>query len=79
MELLPITADAMAGQTMIERLAKIYAWSGEPELAVSAIEESLAHPGWLSAPMLGLDPDWDPIRDDPRFQNLLGGMNSAED
>ena len=70
-ELLPITADAMAGQTMLEQLAKIYAWSGEPELAVDTIEESLAHPGWLSVPMLGLDPDWDPIRDDPGFQDLL--------
>jgi hypothetical protein len=56
---------------MLEQLAKIYAWSGEPELAVATIEESLAHPGWLSVPMLGLDPDWDPIRDDPGFQDLL--------
>ncbi len=70
-ELLPITTDAMAGQTMLERLAKIYAWTGEPELAIDTIEESLAHPGWLSVPMLGLDPDWDPIRDDPRFVALL--------
>lgn len=77
-ELLPITADAMAGQTMLERLAKIYAWCGEPERALDTIEESLAHPGWLSVPMLGLDPDWDPIRDDPRFNGLLRRPENPE-
>jgi len=77
-ELLPITVDAMAGQTMIERLAKIYAWCGEPDLALDAIEESLAHPGWLSVPMLRLDPDWDPIRDDPRFNDLLVRLDNSE-
>jgi serine/threonine-protein kinase len=70
-ELLPISADGMAGQTVLERLAKIYARAGDPDLALDTIEQSLAHPGWLSAGTLRLDPDWDPLRGHPRFQQLI--------
>ncbi len=70
-ELLPVSADAMAGHSYLVRLAKIYAWSGEPYAAVKNIEKALATPGWLSPATLQLDPDWDPIRSDPRFQELL--------
>ncbi len=70
-ELLPVSADALAGHSYLVRLAKIYAWSGEPYAAVKTIEKALATPGWLSPATLQLDPDWDPIRTDPRFQELL--------
>lgn len=70
-ELLPVSADAMAGHSFLVRLAKIYAWSDEPYAAVKTIEKALAMPGWLSVSTLDLDPDWDPIRTDPRFQELL--------
>jgi serine/threonine-protein kinase len=70
-ELLPVSADAMAGHSYLVRLAKIYAWSGEPFSAVKTIEKALALPGWLSVATLETDPDWDPIRNDPRFQELL--------
>ena len=73
-ELLPIAADGMAGQTVLEQLAKIYAWAGEPDRAIDTIEQSLAHPGWLSVGTLELDPDWDPLRDQPRFRALLQGQ-----
>lgn len=70
-ELLPVSADAMAGHSFLVRLAKIYAWTDEPYSTVKTIEKALAMPGWLSVSTLELDPDWDPIRADPRFQELL--------
>ena len=77
-ELTPITADTMSGHTYAVMLAKIYAWSDEPYLAVKTIHTTLSTPGWISVAGLNLDPDWDPIRDDPRFQELLRMHSGAE-
>jgi len=77
-ELLPVTADAMAGHSHLVRLAKIYAWVDEPYRAVKTIEKALRTPGWITVATLNLDPDWDPIRKDPRFQELLR-MHSSGD
>ncbi len=70
-ELLPIESDAMAGHSYLIRMAKIFAWVDEPYKAVKTIEKALAFPGWISLATLQLDPEWDPIRNDPRFQELL--------
>jgi serine/threonine-protein kinase len=70
-ELTPITTDAMSGHTYLIMLAKIYARADEPYLAVKTIHTALTTPGMISVASLQLDPDWDPIRDDPRFQELI--------
>ena len=49
----------------------ILSQGGYEDEATAEIEELLAAPSWTSVPMLRLDPRWDPIRDDPRFQALL--------
>jgi len=50
--------------------ARCYAQAGEKELALGSLEDSYQrhYPG-LSR--LKVDPDFDPIRSDPRFQNLV--------
>lgn len=77
-ELTPITADAMSGHTYLMMLAKIYAWVDEPYLAVKTLHTTLTTPGEISVATLTFDPDWDPIRDDPRFQELLRMHGGAE-
>ena len=77
-ELTPITADAMSGHAYLVMLAKIYAWVDEPYLAVKTIHTAMTTSGWISVAMLDVDPDWDPIRDDPRFEELIRMHSGVE-
>ena len=53
----------------LSRFARTYAALGEKDLAVQALEKAFAE----REPMawLNVDPEWDPIRVDPRFQDLV--------
>jgi serine/threonine protein kinase/tetratricopeptide (TPR) repeat protein len=63
--------DAFLGPYLAEDRTRILARVGEADGALDEIEQLLAHPSWLSVHTLRLDPRWDPIRNDPRFQALL--------
>lgn len=70
-ELLPESKDALDGPAITIALAQIYTWTGEKDRALQLLEHSLSTPGGISVALLKLDPVWDPLRDDPRFQALL--------
>src|SRR5881409_1391678 len=70
-ELLPESQDALDGPKMTVELAQIYAWTGETDQALQLIDRSLSTPNGVTVPFLALDPMWDPLRDDPRFQALI--------
>ncbi len=72
-ELLPVTKEAMRGLWRVEELARIYVMVGEFNAAIDQLEFLLSNPGWMSIPLLRLDPAWDPLRDHPRFKKLLEG------
>ena len=71
-ELLPVTKDAMWGPRPVQSLALIYVLTGEEDAAIDQIEYLLSIPyNEISIPILRIDPRWDPLRDNPRFQKLL--------
>jgi hypothetical protein len=51
--------------------ARILARLGDAEAALALIERQLAGPSLLTVHELRVNPDFDPIRDDPRFEALL--------
>jgi len=77
-DLSPVTVDAMSGHSYLITLARIYARVDEPYLAVKTIHTAMTTPGWISVATLELDPAWDPIRSDPRFQELLRMHSEVE-
>src|SRR5438477_757196 len=70
-ELLPESQDALDGPSGTAALAQIYAWTGESDEAFRLLDHLLAVPSNITVPMLKLDPAWDPLRQDPRFQALI--------
>lgn len=71
--LLPVTKDAIAGPYNQHQLARIYILVGEPEKALDQLEPLLKIPYYLSPGWLKIDPNFDPLRKNPRFQKLVGG------
>jgi serine/threonine-protein kinase len=70
-ELLPESQDAFDGPEVTVVLAQIYAWTGENDEALRLLDHLLATPNGVTVPILNLDPAWDPLRKDPRFQSLI--------
>jgi serine/threonine protein kinase/tetratricopeptide (TPR) repeat protein len=80
----PVSKDAAQGPIYLLNLAKIYTVIGEHEKAIDQLEYLLSIPHaeylWqlVSVPQLQLDPQWDSLREHPRFKDLLE-ISSLED
>jgi serine/threonine-protein kinase len=67
----PLSEDALLGTYRLELAAVIFARTGRVEEAIDHLEVLLSVPSETSAALLRLDPAWDPLRDNPRFQKLV--------
>jgi serine/threonine protein kinase/Tfp pilus assembly protein PilF len=85
MAVLPLEKDVVDGPAPIEVLARVAAGVGEPDRAIAALQKLLSLPseGALAArlpltpSLLRLDPMFDPLRNDARFQELIKEPNKS--
>ena len=70
-QLLPISADALDGPLIATNLAAIYAQLGRDDEAVALLEMLVRQIGGPTPGTLRIEPQWDALRDNPRFQQLL--------
>jgi eukaryotic-like serine/threonine-protein kinase len=71
--LAPISKDAYGGPYNQLQLVRIYILTGEPEKALDRLEPLLRIPFYLSPGWLKIDPNFDPLRKNLRFQKLIEG------
>jgi tetratricopeptide (TPR) repeat protein len=79
--LLPSAQDAVSGPMFEENLANVQARCGEKDRAISALQRLLLVPyGYrpITKALLRIDPDWDGLRNDPRFQKLVASTAPKE-
>jgi Predicted integral membrane protein len=80
MNTISIKQDALVGPSCVEIFARVAAQAGQYDRSVSALEKLVARPYAgpfpenvpLTQPLLRLDPMFQPLRGNPRFQKLLG-------
>ncbi len=83
MTVIPIEKDAVQGPFPIEILARVEARMGERDRAIAALQKLLSIPYNsnvvsgvpLTPALLRLDPMFDPLRNDPRFQKLVSSAS----
>jgi hypothetical protein len=63
----------VTGPYIQHQLARIYMLVGEPEKALDKLEPLLKTPYFISPGWLRIDPNFDPLRGNPRFEKLAAG------
>ena len=73
-ELWPLSREQRWGLRTLRHLAMIYAWVGEKDLALKQLSLYAGQPFFVDYGELKLDPDWDPLRGDPRFERIVASL-----
>ncbi|HZR06232.1 MAG TPA: tetratricopeptide repeat protein [Candidatus Udaeobacter sp.] len=70
-ELQPESKDAFDGPEITEGVAQVQAILGENDRAIEILEGLLSRPSAVTVGSLKVNPIWDPLRSDPRFQAMM--------
>ena len=73
-ELLPATKDALSGTEILYFYAVICAWTGERDQAIEHLKTLATLQAGVSYGEIRLDPFWDPLRGDPRFERIVASL-----
>lgn len=73
-EVLPLLREPTSGLRPLHDLTRIYAWVDEKDLALQQLAVSAKQDMGVSYGELRLDPDWDSLRDDPRFTKIVESL-----
>jgi TolB-like protein/Tfp pilus assembly protein PilF len=79
--LTPLEKDVDNGSLVLQYFAITAAWAGDKELALQQLEAGLRAPNaslMLSYGALKLFPVWDPLRGDPRFEQIVASLAPKE-
>jgi TolB-like protein/Tfp pilus assembly protein PilF len=76
-ELLPESKDAFGGPEITAGVAEVYSILGDSDRAIETLEGLLSRPSPITVQGLKVNPIWDPLRNDPRFQALLDKYGKA--
>ncbi|MFL6538191.1 MAG: FlgO family outer membrane protein [Chthoniobacterales bacterium] len=74
MELTARTQDGYDDTIVRENLAQVYLWSGDRDKAIELLRQLVAAPSYINYGRLKLHPMWDPLRGDPRFEQILAEL-----
>jgi len=70
-ELRPESKDAFGGPEIATGVAEVHAVLGDNGRAIEILDGLLSRPSGVTVPGLKINPIWDPLRNDPRFQALI--------
>ena len=78
-ELLPVSKESINGSLLMQYLTVIYTWIGERDLAFEQLAATVAIPSPLNYGELQLNPDWDPLRGDARFNKIISSLEPKDE
>ncbi len=77
-DLVPLSRDKIDAPRYLHEAAAVYAILGEKDPALEILAVAAANPGWTTYGELRLNPDWDSLRGDSRFEVILAKLAPKE-